>query len=117
MVWVGRDLWTFSNPITLLKQVHLGQNAQDISSQVLSIFRERGSPASLGSLSVLCHSESKFVFPHIHMELPVVPVCSHCPLISCQVLLKKVWLDTQPYICVHHWDKKIEGGSRCRSPS
>lgn len=71
MVKVGKDhLGSLVHP-QCTKQGHLGLEhiVQEITSRrILNIFREGDAINSLGSP---CLFQSKYVFPHVQMEIPV----------------------------------------------
>jgi len=83
MVGAGMDIWRSSSPIPLPKQIHLEQAAHD-PVQVGFDYLQRGRLHNLSGqpVTVLCHSQSKEVLPHVQVELlllRIVPI-SPCPV-------------------------------------
>ena len=80
---IGENLWRSSSPTTLLKLGHLEQVAQDHIQAGLEYFQRRRIHNPSGQpVPVLCHPQSKKVFPRLQTELPklqFVPVAP-CPV-------------------------------------
>ena len=83
MVGIGRDLWRSSSPTPLLEQDHLEHVAQDrVQAGFEYLQRRRLHSLSGQPVPVLGHPQSKEVFSHVQMELPVfqfVPIAP-CPV-------------------------------------
>jgi len=96
MLGVGRDLWGSSSPTPLPKHVHLKQAAQNL----IQVKQEKDTSQPPWAACSSALSPSKWRNSSLCSDgTPYASVCTHCPLSSRWVPLKRFWphpLDTHP---------------------